>query len=58
MRFWRAVKGVHRTAPMILDPWHLGVSDWVLEGKNLNPFREGTDEHGEYERGYERGRRG
>jgi hypothetical protein len=49
---------VHKTAPMILEPEHLGMSDWVLDRQNQNPFRAGTREHGEYEAGYARAARG
>lgn len=58
MRLRRAMKGVHKTAPMLLDPWHCGVSDWVLDRKNQNPFRAKTVEWVEYEKGFERGRSG
>lgn len=38
---------------MARDPRILAYSDWVLDRKNLNPFRVGTPEHCEYEAGSE-----
>jgi len=52
------LKRTYRTPPLALDPEMLGISDWVLDRKNMNPFRSGTEDSARYEEGFRRARRG